>query len=127
MALAIYFRDFRPLIVNSFSRKLWISPSVCLIQKWRKERNLPMNSNSCGVLTDGVDYSYLDGRPTPYTVGQVKRLQKQKELAESIIQLSKEIDFAVERHKLNQKAEENNRQQIINSKLKPKGEALNKK
>lgn len=105
-------------------RPISTTPTINLIQKWRKDRGLPLNPNSSGVLTDGPDYTYLDGRPTPYCVRQKKRLIKQKELAEAIITLTKEVDFAVERHARLQKEEEDRRKEIIGSKLKPKGLTL---
>jgi hypothetical protein len=43
-----------------------------------------MNPNTCGVLTDKPDYSYIDGRPAEIGVGVKRRLEKQKEFAVSI-------------------------------------------
>ncbi|XP_044754471.1 39S ribosomal protein L52, mitochondrial [Coccinella septempunctata] len=106
------------------ARSISLSSTNNLIQKWRKEKGLPLNPNAHGNLTDGQDYTYLDGRPTPYGVGQMKRISKQRELAESIIRLTREVDFAVERHKELKKAEEQQRMKILSSKLKPKGSAL---
>lgn len=80
-----------------------------------------MNPNACGPLTDGPDYTFLDGRLTPYGVGQKKRLQRQNEVYEQIAKLSKEIDFAVERHKQLLREEEKMRKNILDAKLKPKG------
>ncbi|KAJ8919494.1 hypothetical protein NQ315_002115 [Exocentrus adspersus] len=45
---------------------------LLLIQKWRKQRGLPLNPNATGVLTDAPDYTFLDGRLTPYGVRQKK-------------------------------------------------------
>lgn len=106
------------------ARFISLNTSNNLIQKWRVERGLPLNPNVNGVLADGQDYSYQDGRPTPYGVGQIKRISKQRELAESIMRLTQEVDFAVERHRKLKQAEERYRQRIMNSKLKPKGAAL---
>lgn len=86
-----------------------------------------MNPNAYGSLTDSADYTFLDGRPTPYGVGQKKRLLKQKEITQQIIQFSKEVDFAVERHKMLKKQEEETKKKILDSKLKPKGMLLLKK
>lgn len=97
---------------------------MSLNQKWRKEHGLPLNPNACGVLTDGPDYTFLDGKLTPYGMNQRKRIIKQKELLHDIIKLTGEIDFAVERHKQLQIAEENKKNKIIGNKLKPKGLAL---
>ncbi|KAK4876660.1 hypothetical protein RN001_009166 [Aquatica leii] len=99
----------------------------CLDQRWREARGLPMNPNASGVLTDAADYSYLDGRPVPYGTRQKNRIIKQKQITETIIKLSGEIDFAVERHKQLQIDEEQRKQQIISNKLKPKGLTLLKK
>lgn len=83
-----------------------------------------MNPNAYGPLTDKPDYTFLDGRPTPLGMRQRKRLQKQKEMAVRVIQLSKEIDYAVERHSKILKDEENRKNQILANKLKPKGHLL---
>lgn len=93
----------------------------CLDQRWREQRGLPVNPNKYGVLTDSPDFSYLDGRATPYGVRQRKRMLKQKEVAEQIMQLTKEVDFAVERHEKLQLEEEQKIKEIIANKLKPKG------
>lgn len=88
---------------------------------------MPVHPNSCGPLTDGSDYSFLDGRPTPYGVGQRERILKHQQLTEQIIKLAGEIDFAVERHG-NMVQEKNERKQrILDNKLKPKGIELLKK
>lgn len=38
------------------------------IKEWRVSRGLPVNKNAEGILTDGPDYTFLDGRPTPLLV-----------------------------------------------------------
>lgn len=38
-----------------------------------------------GVLTDGADYIFLDGRPTPFGMKQKRRLLLQREYAVSCI------------------------------------------
>jgi large subunit ribosomal protein L52 len=96
-------------------------------QKWRQERGLPLNPNASGPLTDGPDYSFLDGRPTPYTVGQKNRVLKHQQLVESIIKLTGEVDFAVTRHAKLQQQEQAAKQKVLDSKLKPKGIELLKK
>lgn len=95
-----------------------------LIQKWRKEKGLPMNPNAYGVLTDTPDYTFLDGRPTPIGVNQKQRMIKQKEILDKIIQLNSEIDFAIERHAKLKEVETERRKKIIEGKLKPKGSLL---
>ncbi|KAF5270007.1 hypothetical protein FQR65_LT05806 [Abscondita terminalis] len=99
----------------------------CLDQRWREARGLPMNPNASGVLTDSADYTYLDGSPVPYGTRQKNRINKQKEIAQRIIQLSSEIDYAVERHQKLRIDEEQRKQNIIHNKLKPKGVSLLKK
>ncbi|KAF2899504.1 hypothetical protein ILUMI_06676 [Ignelater luminosus] len=109
-------------ILNSSQLRFISTTSVkCLDQRWREKRGLPMNPNKHGVLTDSPDYSYLDGRPTPYGARQQKRMLKQKAIAEQIMQLTKEVDFAVERHEKLQLEEEEKKREIIANKLKPKG------
>lgn len=100
---------------------------LCLNQKWRKERGLPLDPYSYGVLTDTPDYSYLDGRSTPYGVGQRRRQAEQKQLAQQIIELTKEIDFAVNRNTKLIEGEKITKENIISNKLIPKGIALLKK
>lgn len=98
-----------------------------LNQKWRRENKLSLNPNAEGCLTDSPDYSYLDGRPTPYGVRQKNRIIKNRQYAEQIIGLTKEIDFAVERHKNLLENKKNSRQAHIEEKLKPKGLRLLRK
>ncbi|KAJ8976139.1 hypothetical protein NQ317_018111 [Molorchus minor] len=93
------------------------TPNFFFNQKWRKEKGLPMNPNSSGVLTDGPDYTYLDGRLTPYGARQRNRIIKQKEVLNDIIKLTGEIDFAVERHKQLQLTEENKQKEILSKKI----------
>lgn len=96
-------------------------------QKWRRARGLPLNPNASGILTDGADYTFLDGRPTPYGVHQRDRILKQREIAKQIIKLTGEIDFAVDRHKQMMIDEQKRRKEILDNKLKPKGIELLKK
>lgn len=97
---------------------------LSLDQRWRISQGLPMNANACGVLTDGPDYTFLDGRLTPYGMNQKKRIARQREVRDQIIHLSGEIDFAVDRHKQKQIEEKQRKQNILDKKLKPKGMAL---
>ncbi|KAB0791487.1 hypothetical protein PPYR_03287 [Photinus pyralis] len=108
-------------------RYIHTTPLVNLDQRWREKQGLPMNPNASGVLTDAADYTYLDGRPTPYGTRQQNRILKQKEVAETIICLSKEIDFAVERHEQLKMDEEDRKRKILANKLKPKGVLLLRK
>lgn len=106
------------------TRSLCLSSVLSLKQKWRMERGLPMNPNAHGVLTDSPDYTFLDGRLSPYGVGQKTRILRQREIRDKIINLTGEIDFAVSRHKQMQIDEENRKQAILDKKLKPKGMQL---
>jgi len=90
-------------------------------QNWRKKRGMPANYNAYGPLTDGPDYSFLDGRATPPGTGKINRAIEQKELATKIMKLSGEVDFAVANHESRVKNKEARRKEIIESKLKPKG------
>lgn len=112
------------ILGSAFTRNLSTSRATCLIQKWRQEKGLPLNPNTSGVLTDKPDYTFLDGRPTPLGVRQKNRIIKQQEIAAKILQLSGEIDFAVERHKQNLQLEKQQVETILKNKLKPKGKAL---
>ncbi|XP_013172074.1 PREDICTED: 39S ribosomal protein L52, mitochondrial [Papilio xuthus] len=98
------------------------------IKEWRVSRGLPVNRNAEGVLTDGPDYTFLDGRPTPLLHKQKLRMLKQRDFASRIVELSSELDFAKTRHEKMIEAEEEERKTILSNRLKPKGKALlNKK
>ncbi|KAK5642113.1 hypothetical protein RI129_008280 [Pyrocoelia pectoralis] len=126
-----WINNVKCLATKSISRwkpcKIHTTPFVKLDQRWREKKGLPMNPNASGVLTDAPDYTFLDGRPTPYGMRQRERIARQKEVTETIIRLSKEMDFAVERHKQLQIDEENRKAAIIANKLKPKGVMLLRK
>ncbi|CAH2039303.1 unnamed protein product, partial [Iphiclides podalirius] len=94
---------------------------------WRVSRGLPINKNAEGVLTDGPDYTFLDGRPTPLLQKQKLRMLKNREVAAKIVELSTELDFAKSRHQKLLDAKERERQTILQNRLKPKGNALLKK
>lgn len=83
-----------------------------------------MNPNASGLLADGSDYTFLDGRLTPYGARQKLRIARQREVRDQIIHLTGEIDFAVERNKKMQLQVEQRKQNILDKKLKPKGMAL---
>lgn len=44
---------------------------------------LPLNPMDRGILTDGADYIFLDGRPTPFGMKQKQKLLRQREYAVS--------------------------------------------
>ncbi|XP_011151316.1 39S ribosomal protein L52, mitochondrial isoform X2 [Harpegnathos saltator] len=95
--------------------------------RWREKRGLTANPNAYGPLTNLPDYIFKSGKPTPLGIRQKARMEKQQEYATRIIQLVGEIDSAVERHAKMQEEEKQRRQQILDNKLKPKGDLLLKK
>lgn len=100
--------------------------TVLDMKDWRVERGLPVNRNAEGVLTDAPDYTYLDGRPTPLLHKQKLRMLRQREYAKQIVELSAELDFAKKRYQDMLKAKEEERENIINNRLKPKGKMIKK-
>jgi hypothetical protein len=50
--------------------------SVVSTKQWRESMGLPANKTSEGVLTDGPDYTFLDGRPTPLLVNIIYALSQ---------------------------------------------------
>lgn len=46
---------------------------------------MPLNPMDKGILTDGADYIFLDGRPTPFGMKQKRKLLLQREYAVSCI------------------------------------------
>ncbi|XP_013136457.1 PREDICTED: 39S ribosomal protein L52, mitochondrial [Papilio polytes] len=98
------------------------------IKEWRVSRGLPVNKNAEGILTDGPDYTFLDGIPTPLLHKQKLRMLKQRDFASRIVELSSELDFAKTRQQKMLEAKEEERKAILSNRLKPKGKALlNKK
>ncbi|XP_045451048.1 39S ribosomal protein L52, mitochondrial isoform X2 [Melitaea cinxia] len=108
------------------SRSLSCS-SALYLKQWRIEQGLSANRTAEGILTDGPDYTFLDGRPTPLLQKQKKRMLKHQEYASKIVTLCSELDFAKQRHQNMLKAKEDERKAIISNRLKPKGKALLKK
>ncbi|XP_021699960.1 39S ribosomal protein L52, mitochondrial [Aedes aegypti] len=88
------------------------------------EKHLARNPNKSGPLTDLPDYSFLNGRVTPLGARQTKRLLQQQEIANKIVTMSKEMDYAVERYKSLQEEKQNRNKKIVSNYLKPKGFAL---
>ncbi|XP_026825535.1 39S ribosomal protein L52, mitochondrial [Ooceraea biroi] len=95
-----------------------------LNHKWRWRQGLTSNPTTFGPLTNLPDYSFKDGRPTPLGTRQKTRMDTQKQYAERIVKLVSEIDYAVDRHARQQEEEKRERQRILDSKLKPKGDLL---
>ncbi|XP_055608196.1 39S ribosomal protein L52, mitochondrial [Uranotaenia lowii] len=82
------------------------------------------NPNKCGPLTDLSDYSYTDGRITPLGANQTKRMIQQRNLAQKIVVMSSEMDFALQRYNHLKENQLNNKRNIVSQKLKPKGHLL---
>lgn len=93
-------------------------------QEFRERLGLPGRINQTRELQDYKEYSFNDGRPTPVTPGQLRKIKIQRELAASAVQQLKEIKFIQDRHNKKIQGRHEARQQIIDSKLKPKGDAL---
>ncbi|XP_075165963.1 mitochondrial ribosomal protein L52 [Haematobia irritans] len=112
------------LVNKSFTRNVASTSKLYLDQRWREGNGLPANPNSFGPLTNLPDYTYLDGRPTPMGSNQRKRLIKQQEIAAKIVTLSKELDMAKQRFQNLKQKEQEDRQKVMQAKLKPKGKLL---
>lgn len=108
------------IIVNGFHQ----SCVQYLNQRWRQRHGLTTNPNAFGLLTNLPDYTFKDGKPTPLGIRQKTRLERQRKYAAKIIKLAGEVDYAVERHARLQEKEKEERQKILNNKLKPKGDLL---
>ncbi|XP_033210553.1 39S ribosomal protein L52, mitochondrial [Belonocnema kinseyi] len=111
--------EFR-VIVHGFKT----SSSVSIDQYWRMQKGLTANPNAFGPLTNLPDYSFKDGRPTPYGVNQKRKIVKNREYAAKIVRLVGEVDYAVERYDRLIKEKQEEQRRIIDSKLKAKGELL---
>ncbi|KAJ8676016.1 hypothetical protein QAD02_011802 [Eretmocerus hayati] len=111
--------------VSNFNRLLrnFHQSSVSYVNvKWREDNNLTRNPNSFGPLTNLPDYSFKDGRPTPYGSNQKKKIDQQRETLQRIKKLSDEVDYAKERYQRLVKETEEYRRQILERKLKRKGD-----
>ncbi|XP_062544969.1 large ribosomal subunit protein mL52 isoform X2 [Armigeres subalbatus] len=108
-------------LTKRFLSRAYSSKTICPKFTEIKERNLPRNPNKSGPLTDLPDYTFLDGRVTPLGANQTKRLLQQHELANKIVTMSKEMDFAVERYRTLQANKQKENKQVLDQKLKPKG------
>ncbi|XP_013791202.1 39S ribosomal protein L52, mitochondrial-like [Limulus polyphemus] len=90
-------------------------------KKWRERNGKAPNGNEFGPLTDYPDWSYADGRAGLLGKGQKRRLVEQEGYARKVVQLLKEVDFAVEREANLKKDAEEQHQKLLEKKLKPKG------
>ncbi|XP_069113786.1 large ribosomal subunit protein mL52-like [Argopecten irradians] len=64
--------------------------------EWRVKQGKAMDGISYGPLTDLPDYTYLDGRPTPLSKGQLRRREMNKEMAKNVMKMMNELDFTKE-------------------------------
>lgn len=94
---------------------------------FRQKLGLTKWLNQTKELQEYSDYSFQDGRPTPVTPGQLKKIQRQQALAAAAVLHLKEIKFILDRETHNKQSASTERQQIIEGKLKPKGDKLLKK
>jgi len=97
------------------------SNSLRLDMEWRTLKKLPLNPMDRGVLTDGPDYIFLDGRPTPFGMKQKRKLLLQREYAKKIVELSQSLDIAKERYANKIGETDEKIKQVLDKKLKPKG------
>ncbi|CAK9803764.1 39S ribosomal protein L52, mitochondrial [Anthophora quadrimaculata] len=104
--------------------KFHTSCTIYLDQRWRQMKGLVANPNKVGPLVNLPDYSFKDNRPVPYGSRQLKRIQKHQEFVKRIVKLVGEVDHAVERHAKLTKEKEDRKQQILDNKLKAKGQKL---
>ncbi|XP_060877221.1 large ribosomal subunit protein mL52 [Metopolophium dirhodum] len=109
--------------INLFRNIRYFSTSYCLRldMSWRTLKKLPLNPMDRGVLTDGADYIFLDGRPTPFGMKQKRKLLLQREYAKKIVQLSESLDIAKERYAMKVGEEEEKIKHVLDRKLRPKG------
>ncbi|KAG5666302.1 hypothetical protein PVAND_017853 [Polypedilum vanderplanki] len=109
------------LLVGQNIRFFQTTQIQLLDQVWRRKNRLTLNPNTESPLTCLPDFSYLDGRPTPLGKNQKRRLEKQRGIAKHIVKGLDEVHFAEKRYERIQKEKAQEREQIINNKLKPKG------
>ncbi|CAF4926011.1 unnamed protein product [Pieris macdunnoughi] len=116
---------FRKALVqnNVLCRSLSCS-STLQTKQWRLSKGLSSNRNAEGILTDGPDYTFLDGRPTPLLQKQKLRMLRQQEYVTKIVELSAELDFAKQKYQDDNRKEADERDAIIKDRLKRKGKNL---
>ena len=112
-----------PQINLQLIKKLHCSLVVCeSASKWREQRKMSKNKTAFGPLTNLPDYSFKDGKVVPYGSHQKRRIDEQKENLLKIKKLVSEVDFAVERYRMLQEKAEEEKRQILDRKLKEKGD-----
>ncbi|XP_060063107.1 large ribosomal subunit protein mL52-like [Ylistrum balloti] len=90
--------------------------------EWRIKQGKAMDGLTYGPLTDLPDYTYLDGRPTPLSKGQLRRREMNKEMAKNAMKMLKELDLTKTAYmEKQQKRKEKKRQSKNRVDMKPKG------
>ncbi|XP_037085791.1 39S ribosomal protein L52, mitochondrial-like [Pollicipes pollicipes] len=95
-------------------------PLPSKLQDWRREHQQPVNPTARGVLTDGPDYSYPDGRPVQAGTHQVRRATQHRQLMERIVQLTAEVDLAERLHAERTRQAQEHEQHLMRRRLKAK-------
>ncbi|CAK9818910.1 39S ribosomal protein L52, mitochondrial [Anthophora plagiata] len=124
LALMTMLRINRHTHLGACVKKFHTSCTIYLDQRWRHMKGLIANPNKMGPLVTLPDYSFKDNRPVPYGSRQLQRIQKHQEFVKKIVKLVGEVDGAVERHAKLTKEKEDQKQQILDNKLKEKGQKL---
>ncbi|CAK1544882.1 unnamed protein product [Leptosia nina] len=116
----------RRIKISVISRPLSYSATL-QSKQWRLSKGLSANRTAEGILTDGPDYTFLDGRPTPLLQKQKLRMLRQQDYASKIVQLSSELDFVKQRYQDNLQKQREERDAVIQNRLKPKGKQMKRK
>ncbi|CAH1398393.1 unnamed protein product [Nezara viridula] len=87
--------------------------------KWMESRWVPPKTNA--TLLNLPDYTFLDNRPTPYGARQRRRIEKQKKYTARIIQLTSEMDLAMNLYRQREAAKQAIIDDRISKKLTEKG------
>ncbi|XP_013394903.1 39S ribosomal protein L52, mitochondrial [Lingula anatina] len=99
------------------------SPLVAVGGKWREKQGLDGDYNTDGPLKNLPDWSFADGRPAPLSGTQVRKRMKERKLAERVVELYKEVQFAKDNAE-NQNSLIRERHEAMKSPLKPKNKKL---
>ncbi|XP_038223528.1 39S ribosomal protein L52, mitochondrial [Zerene cesonia] len=116
---------FRTAQTNGATRSLCCTAAL-QSKEWRLSKGFSANRTAEGILTDGPDYTFLDGRPTPLLKKQQLRMIKQQDYATKIVELTSELEFAKNRYQDKIRMEQEERDAVLRNRLKPKGKQLKK-
>ncbi|PAA59258.1 hypothetical protein BOX15_Mlig019352g3 [Macrostomum lignano] len=100
--------------------------SSCLanICWYRLRRGLPPNGNERGPLTDLPDWTFADGRPTPFsTSGQQRRHAANRQVAQQALAAMESVDLAAKADELRQRVQQAEAERLRPG-LRPKGDAM---